>query len=348
MLAVNGKWYDGNTSLQTPARLSVFDNGAVQIDDRNNEKVLLRQNQLLAKISDRLADTPRFLTFPNGCTFETEDNLAIDNIVNKFSPKPWNQWLHLLESRKRYVLMAFAAIVLFMLVMVTHGIPMAANMITNYLPRSYYELADQQALKALNRLALNPSDLNPSIEKRIRDNLQASIDMHAHLKIKLLIKKGGRLGANAFALPGGTIVFTDELVKIAENDDELIAILAHEIGHVAHRHGMRRMVQDSLLSVALMALTGDASGVAEIFLGLPVILTELAYSREFEQQADQYALNYLLSQNITTKHFAEILMRIDTRSDHQQAGKRTWLGYLATHPPTSERIKLFRRQVSTQ
>ncbi len=53
------------------------------------------------------------------------------------------------------------------------------------------------------------------------------------------------IGANAFALPGGIVIVTDQLMQLAEHDDEILAVLAHEIGHVKHRHVLRGLPQDS-------------------------------------------------------------------------------------------------------
>jgi Zn-dependent protease with chaperone function len=194
----------------------------------------------------------------------------------------------------------------------------------------------------LDQMVFKPSELQPHLEQRVRDNLKANLSLHRSHHIKLIFKKGGPLGPNALALPGGTIIFTDELVELAEHDEELTAVLAHEIGHVVYRHGMRRMVQDSLLSFVILALTGDVSGVSEIFLGLPAVLTELAYSREFERDADQYALAFLQAHNIPTSRFADFLIRLDDsskKSKGEDNGK--WTGYLSTHPPTPERVKTF-------
>ena len=116
---------------------------------------------------------------------------------------------------------------------------------------------------------------------------------HTDYPLQVMFRKGGALGPNAFALPDGTIVFTDEMVRLAEHDDELSAVLAHEIGHVVRRHGMRTIIQDSLLGFLILAITGDITGSSELFIGLPVLLTEMAYSREFEREADQYALAYM-------------------------------------------------------
>ena len=52
-------------------------------------------------------------------------------------------------------------------------------------------------------------------------------------------------GANAFALPSGTIVISDELVLLAEDDREIVAVLAHECAHVRHRHVLRAVLQNS-------------------------------------------------------------------------------------------------------
>ncbi|MFZ7128180.1 MAG: M48 family metallopeptidase [Desulfobacterales bacterium] len=148
----------------------------------------------------------------------------------------------------------------------------------------------------------------------------------------------------AFALPAGTIIFTDEMVRIAENDDELLSVFAHEIGHVAHRHAMRRVVQDALLSFAVLSVTGDASGVSELFLGLPVLLTEYAYSRGFEREADRFALGYLVENQIPPVHFADILVRIERTDASRPAasGHEKWSNYISTHPPTEARIKAFK------
>jgi Zn-dependent protease with chaperone function len=127
----------------------------------------------------------------------------------------------------------------------------------------------------------------------------------------------------------------------------LLSVLAHEIGHVVHRHGMRRVVQDSLLSFAILSLTGDASGVSELFLGLPAVLTELAYPRAFEREADRFALNYLESRSIPVHHFADILTRISRidNSSEEQNGKK-WSNYLATHPPIRERVEAIKGERS--
>ena len=155
-------------------------------------------------------------------------------------------------------------------------------------------------------------------------------------------RKGGGIGPNAFALPDGTIILTDEMVNLAAHDQELSAVLAHEIGHVVYRHGMRSIVQDSLLGFAILAVTGDITGSSELFVGLPVLLTELAYSREFEREADQYVLTYMQDHGIDLIHFANLMRRVEKEAgNNRQGDTKKWIYYLSTHPMTEERLKAF-------
>jgi Zn-dependent protease with chaperone function len=188
-----------------------------------------------------------------------------------------------------------------------------------------------------------PSALAVETRQRIATRLQTVIDAHPQLKLEVHFRKGGRLGPNALALPDGTIIFTDEMCELAQDDAELVAVMAHEVGHVVHRHGLRMVIQDALLAFGVVALTGELSGSAELLVGLPVLFTELAYSREFEREADRYALSFLRTHRISPRHFAALMRRIDAQqSAKKPAGKNNqWMGYLSTHPLTEERLEAF-------
>ena len=107
------------------------------------------------------------------------------------------------------------------------------------------------------------------------------------------------------------MIFTDAMVQLAEEDDELLAIAAHEVGHVQHRHSMRHMIQSSILAFMFAVIAGDISGTSEVFLGLPVLLTELSYSREFEREADQYSFKWLRDNKKSPLLFANIMSRME-------------------------------------
>jgi predicted Zn-dependent protease len=340
MIEIHGQLYDGKTSARASAVCRVYDSGTVHL----NRSDTGRRIASLAGIDDvrfsaRLADTPRYLNFPGGVQFETEDNDAVDRLLKRYRKRSVFDFVHLLESKKRYVLAALAAMMLFIALFIRYGVPAAARTIAFHLPARASQIAAEQTLSALDKAAFHSSELDPKVREGLETHFQPLISAHPSLHLRVLFRKSDRIGPNAFALPDGTIVFTDKMVEMAKDDDELLAVLAHETGHVVHRHGMRRLIQDSLLAFALMAVTGDVSGTSELFYSMPIMLTELAYSRQFEREADQYALNYLKSHNIDTAHFARLMRRIDQWRQNRGGGRLP--SYLSTHPATEKRLRRF-------
>lgn len=344
MIAITGKWYDSKTSAQVDAVCRIFDNGAVRVERLEDGEPLLLLRGFSIKASPRLADTPRHLYFPAGDKLETKDNDTVDLVMGRFKRRSWLRIVHRLESRKRYVALALASLLLFMWGGIKYGVPAAAKLIAFRLSPSIQGMAGQHTLDVLDRSVFRRSELDETTQARLIEHFQPVRKAHPGYEIRILFRQGGHLGPNAFALPGGTIIFTDEMVQMAKHDDELLAVLIHEIGHIVHRHAMRRAIQDSLLGFALLAITGDVSGSSELFLGLPVLLTELAHSRQFEREADRYALDYLRSRGISPLHFAKLMRRIDKKmAPTSKTGGGKWLGYLSTHPMTEERLRDFER-----
>jgi predicted Zn-dependent protease len=133
---------------------------------------------------------------------------------------------------------------------------------------------------------------------------------------------------------------TDALVALARNDEELVAVLAHEAGHVARRHGLRQLFQNSLVALAVTWLVGDVSAIVA---AAPTALLQAKYSRDLEREADSYALVTLRVNGIATEHFAAMLERLED-SGAEGGGITTGaLDYLSSHPVTSERIERVRQ-----
>ena len=105
----------------------------------------------------------------------------------------------------------------------------------------------------------------------------------------LQFRSGKGLGANAYAFPSGIIVFTDDLVRLAANTDELRVIMAHEVGHVRNRHTVRNLLQNSLMAGLIVVISGDVTAVGGLAAAIPKVLVEASYSREFEYAADAVA-----------------------------------------------------------
>jgi predicted Zn-dependent protease len=152
---------------------------------------------------------------------------------------------------------------------------------------------------------------------------------------RLELRSSKRLGANAFALPSGEVVVTDQLVELAKKDDELVAVLAHEIGHLRQRHGLRRLLQDSATVLLIAAVTGDLTSIVSLASALPAILLQAKYSRDFEREADEFALDYMKRHDIPPESFGAILLRMEER----RGAAADIPDYLSTHPATRERAE---------
>ena len=103
--------------------------------------------------------------------------------------------------------------------------------------------------------------ITSTLEASRRDALKARFhsavaDLDPRYGFHLELRRSEVVGANAFALPDGTIVVTDALVHLAENDEELLAVLAHEIGHVVHHHALRSVMQNSAVALLLAFALG--------------------------------------------------------------------------------------------
>lgn len=113
---------------------------------------------------------------------------------------------------------------------------------------------------------------------------------------------------NAFALPGNTIVVTDELVRLAQGGDPLSAVLAHEMGHLRERHGVRTALQRAGVVTTVAALSGDTARLAD---ALRVVVLESGYPPAFEDQADAFALQRMRDHGIPPRALADMLQVLE-------------------------------------
>jgi Zn-dependent protease with chaperone function len=156
---------------------------------------------------------------------------------------------------------------------------------------------------------------------------------------RLEIRNGGRLGANALALPAGIIVVTDELVELSKDDRELEGVLAHEIGHLRQRHILRHVLQDSATALLIAVTLGDITSVTSLAAAAPTLLLQAKFSRDFEREADDFALGYLAQRGIPLEMFGAILQRMEEKRPGGKKTDKDALDFLSSHPATRERIE---------
>ncbi|GLK78163.1 metalloendopeptidase [Methylopila jiangsuensis] len=174
------------------------------------------------------------------------------------------------------------------------------------------------------------------------DRLAAPLERAAGLPVPLKITVVRSAIPNALALPGGPIYLFDGLIREARSPDELAGVLAHEIGHVAHRDGARRTLQAGGLSFLFGFVLGDfAGGGAAVFVAR--MLSEASYSRQAESAADGYAVALMRRAGGDPAAFGALLARLTGEQDDDGAEaerKRSPLDYVASHPDTLERKRV--------
>ncbi len=143
-------------------------------------------------------------------------------------------------------------------------------------------------------------------------------------------------GFNAFALPNGSIVVLDGMSD-ALNDDELMAVLGHELGHVVHRHSMQSVARSfGVLAVATVVL-GDFSSVVSTAVAT---LQTFRHSRDAEREADDYGRTFAQAARLPPGTEASVWKKLLTKQGTSDGDALP--EWMSTHPPTQERLNAAR------
>lgn len=287
------------------------------------------------RIPARVGNGNRWVYFPDGSSFESADTDAIDQL--KQAQPGFKLHLHTFESHYRYIVASLIITVAFVVAFAKWGIPATTALIAHSLPEQTNTLIGNQSLALVENSLFSPSQLSQQRQEQVLALFQPFLAPHH----QVLIRHSEALGANAIALPNGTLVFTDAIIELT-NDQELLAILGHELGHVEHKHGLQQMVRSSLILFLYMMVTGDAAGASSSVTALPAFLLEQSYSREFEREADDHAIQFLHQHQLPANALASALNKLyhanniavdpETQSTNVQ-------DYLSSHPAPPERLQ---------
>lgn len=341
-LAAPVAYFDGRQSTAHPVRL-VLTGGRLHIrGEHPGEPIDLHHEARRLTWPERQRHGPRVMLLPGGAQLQCTDGPAWDRWAARH-PLRHDLAVRLQQSWRG----AGAALLLCLAVLgigYTHGLPALTSGVLWALPASVDATVGEAALNEINAHWLDPSHVPEDQQTRLRDALAQTLQHHARTtgeptppwQLHFRRSRDKVPGANAFALPGGTIVVTDELIELLKDrEDVLLGVLAHEMGHVRHRHGMRLVVQGSLLGAVGGVLLGDVSSV----LGsVPVLLGQLAYSRALERQADDEAIALMQAGGVQPAVMAVLFERLQTASQDQD---HTLSIAFASHPPDAERIARF-------
>lgn len=230
--------------------------------------------------------------------------------------------------------------------------------------RTNYNLATQQQERTITSTD-REVEMGRRLAKRVHSELKLVLEEPLQERIRTI---GKRLVAvcdrqelsyqfavvedpevNAFSLPGGYVFINQGLVKKAANDDELAAVLAHEIAHITARHAVKRYetsLGTQLLQLASLAAVRQAKAAQG--LGVAVQAARLAYARQDELEADRLAVRYVKAAGFQASAMLDFLNRLEELQRGQaQYVPREVLHpqYARTHPYVADRIRAVKEEL---
>lgn len=341
MLDVTATLFNGRSARRHPCRLDVR-NGRLYIITPDDMRSLPLSN---VRLTEPFAAAPAMLRLPGGAACEVPPGAGRDALLAAIGYRKSlvERW----QERWPGALVALAALIVLIALAYLRGVPWVADRVAARLPASVETRLGALALEGLEaQNLLRPSRLSDERMAEVQALLPLALPEKPRLPVRMLVR-ASRIGPNAFALPDGTIVVTDAMVRLVQTSDgqldddgraQLLAVLAHEVGHLEHRHTMRVLAGSSLAGALSAALFGDFSTVAA---GAPTMLARMAYSRDMELDADDYAMAALRRQGLSPGILADSLAAL--RNAHKEnADLPRWLritaNYMSTHPDTDLRI----------
>ena len=337
MKLVNANYYDGLSARQQAVTLHVA-NGLLEVRGEGVMRSITLANM---HISEKLGSAPRLLQFADGGHCEIVNHADFDGLLSEAGIKS-QSFVSMLENSWRHALLATMLTLAFVTAMFYWGLPWMADVAAARVPASVALSIDTQFLHAVDKGLMQPSQISEARQQVLTskfDGLRVTGGFPAH---RLIFRNSKTIGANAFALPGGTMVITDQLIDLAANDEEIFAVLAHELAHVSERHSLRQLLQSSVVGLAMTWYLGD---ISTLLAAAPTILLGSSYSRNFELRADRYAADVLRLNGIAPIRLSNMLEKLErTHVGAGNAEKKSLniFTYFSSHPDTTERIRKLR------
>jgi len=327
--AFDARYFDGRSSAARAVQVSVDGDGRVHVLGDGVAQSFPRGQ---VRVSARLGASPRYLYLPDGAKCETEDHAAVDAALAGGD----GGLLHALERHWGTALASALFTAAFLWASFQYGLPFLARHAAHAVPPAMESDMGRQAMKVLDERLLAPTALDEAAQARVRAAFERVVaGLAVDHPVRLEMRSAEKLGANALALPSGIVVVTDQMVALAGNDEELMGVIAHELGHVHHRHIMRSILQNSAAALLVATLLGDVTSITGLAASIPTFLVEQQYSRAFEFEADAYALAWMRANGIAVAHYAAMLERLaDAHGDTDGVTR-----YLSTHPSIGERVR---------
>lgn len=222
------------------------------------------------------------------------------------------------------------------LLMVLYAMPLMADYLTPLIPQSVEryigQVTDNQVKVIFEGKRCDNPDGKAAFEKLV-GVLREAGGVDASTEATVISNET----ANAIALPGGKIYVFEGLLARAENVDELAGVIAHELGHVKGRDGLRNLIYNGGTSFLIGLLFGDVTGSSAIIFASRALF-QASHSRDAERGADQMTIDIMRKLGRSPKPMGEFLLRVTGK----EKGKN--VPFMSSHPFSEDRLARMSQQ----
>src|SRR5579871_1844273 len=212
---------------------------------------------------------------------------------------------------------------------------------------NFYSLEKEIALgkQLANEVERQAKIINEPVIAEYVNRVGQNLVRNSDAKVPFTIKVIDSEDVNAFALPGGFFFVNSGLILKADNEAELAGVMAHEIAHVAARHGTKQATRGELAQLGMIPLIfmGGWTGYG-IYQAASVMVpvTFLKFSRGMESEADMLGLEYMYKAGYDPTCFVDFFEKVETLEKRKPG---TMAKVFSTHPPTDDRIKAAQKNI---
>jgi Zn-dependent protease with chaperone function len=327
-------YYDGKYAVPREVDLRIEGHAVVV----SGEGVEYCEPLAAVEITDAIGSTLRLLRFMNGASCEVAENDAFATMLAEhgMAPSRISSW----EKGWQPTVAALGVIAVVMALGYQYALPAMARSAADRLSPSALDSLSVQTQRVLDHTVFSQTKIHG---RRLASllNMFDALKLPERLRgqLRLEFRRAPSLGPNAMALPSGVIFVTDDLVDIIPDDRVVMAVIAHEAGHVDKRHGLRQIIQSSIVGVLVTWYIGDAGALGA---AAPTALLQAKYSRDLEREADVFATQVLTMNGLPASLLAEALEQLEKSHGDDPGNGAVALSYLSSHPATAERLAWIR------
>lgn len=328
---IRGQGFYPGSSQMIDAELRLTGDGRLSLWDSQSGARLLSCESASAQLDNNAGGSGRRVTLEGGWLFLTDDEDVLSLVRER---KEYTLLRKLEEYRPRLIGICFAAIVA-VWVLWKYGLTVLVAIAVFMTPDVVRTTMDAGTIKTLDYVMAEPSTLNENAQREMQaifKKVSAQLEERDRRTINLQFRDMPGLGPNALALPGGTVILTDELVEQFGEDDDLIAgIIGHELAHYTQDHGLKQLYRSLSVYILIALIAGDVGPVLEDIALEGQLLLRLSYSREHEDDADMIGVRLSHAAGYNPRgliRFFDAFKNFETHSE-----------WYSTHPLSEHRIE---------